>query len=158
MRRSLAIIGVALLLVLAGCTSGTGMSVDEAIEGSEAVDDVTLSNENGQIYMNVYINESVQQNDEYCWTQYNPATKVTQTYCNDDWKAVDVTEVTVVREGTVKHFENESLNGERLRVPVEEGEYQIQFTSEKGTSTFGVAIVEDDGGLKIAGAGYNDEI
>lgn len=156
MRRVIVTLLVVALITLAGCTSGTGMSVDEAVDGSEAVSDVTLSNENGQVYLNIYVNETVHQNDEYC--QFNPATKITT--CYDDWQEVDVTEVTVVRDGTIGHFENESLNGEKLRIPIEweSGEYQIQFTSSHGTTTFGVAIVEDGDEIRIGGAGYSDTL
>lgn len=142
-------------------------TLEQSVENSEVVSDAALTTDGERLYLNISVAEDAQQNDRYCISNYNPATKTTQTTCYDDWHGVDISSATMVKVGDGFFAENEQVdttrvsNGESssLVVPWEEGEYFIQFESERGwVTTLTIHVEKVDGGYEITGSNWNNEV
>ena len=155
--RLLALVAVALMVGLAGCT--TGMDTTNAIDGSEAVDSVELTTTEDRfggetLLLNMTLNESVEKNDQRCFTQYNPALKITETKCYNNWHNAAVTSTTVTHNGSEIGTYDVS-NGETLSTELqsENGEYRFYFHSNNAADTWFQVTVNGD---TIESAGYDD--
>lgn len=156
MRKLLLIVALGVLVLLAGCASPT-QDPSDAINGSEAVADVTLESEDGQALVNLTLAENVEQNDETCTSSYNPATGVTTTSCDDDWHDATITHIEMTDGDETMATVDGEFNGESIRfqIPWESGEYYFHLTAENGgTTVFSIDVTED---MTLDGAGYDDD-
>jgi hypothetical protein len=154
-----AIIGIVLLFGAVMLAPTTGNTVQDAVNESTAISDASV---NGWS-VTVTIDQNAQQNDEWCTSTYNPATKTTDTTCYDDYKDVTVTHITVEQKTEAFFQPNEQVaertvtNGETTQVslPREKGLYIINIHSEQGESNIRITLNESG---EVADTGWSNEV
>lgn len=157
-QRTLAVAAVLVLIALAGCT-GSGLDPQEAIDGSQAVDDATISIEDDTLYGHLYLADDVQKNDEYCQTVM--IGEVPQTQCYDDWQSVEVTSITVEQVNGDWSTQVDASDGEKVtaELPFGSGTYRYYIESQNEPDTyFQMNVTVDSGSAEMVSAGYTDEI
>jgi|AntDeeMinimDraft_5_1070356.scaffolds.fasta_scaffold05888_4 hypothetical protein len=155
------ILFVLAIVLLSGCVgTSSGLDYRNAVNESTAVESVELQTNNQNPRINLQINDVVQKNNEQCHSVYNPALKITETRCNDNWDNVTITGVHIVtNESTYNQF-NDVTNGDEisLEIPRNSSTYEFYFESETGEDTyFQTEIMANETSLKINSAGYSNK-
>lgn len=146
------------VVLLAGCSgfSSQKYNVNETVNSSEAVESVNTENKlNNQSEISINLHNTVHQNDEY--TSVIIIGGVPQTQYFDDWKEVQITNVTVVSENetTIHTATGSNLNGDTITFTANNsGSYEYEFASSSGGVTeFGLEL---DNGTIVNG--YSDDV
>lgn len=164
--------GVAVVLLLVGTVafmvydSTDPWTLEQSVEGSEQVADARLSAQQDSIALTMTMEPDARMNDPYCVTTSTGDT--TTTTCYDDWNRVQVSSISVIKQGDGwlgggdEQIDTARVkNGETgtVYLPWEKGEYTVLITAENGWVTSMTIHIKTDGdSFEVAGTNWSNEV
>jgi len=152
------LISIVLIVILAGCIgTNSGLELSTAINESKAVEDINISQNNvGELFINVDLEKDVMKNDKNCYSVYNPALKITETKCTNNWDSVKVTNIKLMQnESLYKNVQASNGDDVTINIPNESKNYKLYFESKTGGDTYFQINVNSEN-VKINSAGYSN--